>query len=310
MAALPSLRQLSYLVTLSETLHFTEAARRSFVTQSTLSGGIMELERLLGGVLVERDRQNVRLTPLGEQVVDRARVLLADAQDLMRLSREMSEPLTGDLHLGIIPTIAPFVLTPLLAAVQRELPRIKLHFHEAQSEKIVERLEHGNLDMVFLALPFDTHGLKVKEVATEKLYVVGNINDKSTAQAKSIDELDLSRLILLEEGHCLRDHALSVCPINERKNDSRLKASSLPTLLEMVIANLGYTMLPELALQNASLQSHDSLCIHAIKNPPERSLALVTRKSTPLQTEFDLLHQIFKDICQNILTENTKYLSS
>ena len=106
MAALPSLRQLSYLVTLSETLHFTEAARRSFVTQSTLSGGIMELERLLGGVLVERDRQNVRLTPLGEQVVARARVLLADAQDLMRLSREMSEPLTGDLHLET-PTQCP-----------------------------------------------------------------------------------------------------------------------------------------------------------------------------------------------------------
>ncbi len=148
MAALPSLRQLSYLVTLSETLHFTEAARRSFVTQSTLSGGIMELERLLGGVLVERDRQNVRLTPLGEQVVARARVLLADAQDLMRLSREMSEPLTGDLHLGIIPTIAPFILTQLLEEVHKQLPKIQLHLHEAQSEKIVERLEHGNLDMV------------------------------------------------------------------------------------------------------------------------------------------------------------------
>ena len=124
MAALPSLRQLSYLVTLSETLHFTEAARRSFVTQSTLSGGIMELERLLGGVLVERDRQNVRLTPLGEQVVARARVLLADAQDLMRLSREMSEPLTGDLHLGVIPTIAPFLLSQLLDEVHKQLPKI------------------------------------------------------------------------------------------------------------------------------------------------------------------------------------------
>lgn len=156
MAALPSLRQLSYLVTLSETLHFTEAARRSFVTQSTLSGGIMELERLLGGVLVERDRQNVRLTPLGEQVVARARVLLADAQDLMRLSREMSEPLTGDLHLGVIPTIAPFILTRLLDEVHQQLPKIQLHLHEAQSEKIVERLEHGNLDMIVLALPFDT----------------------------------------------------------------------------------------------------------------------------------------------------------
>src|SRR5690606_23691440 len=117
----PSLRQLSYLVTLSATLHFTEAARRSFVTQSTLSGGIMELERLLGGVLVERDRQNVRLTPLGEEVVRRARFLLADAQDLMRLSREMSEPFTGDLHFGVIPTIAPFVLAPLIRIAQQQM---------------------------------------------------------------------------------------------------------------------------------------------------------------------------------------------
>ncbi len=310
MAALPSLRQLSYLVTLSETLHFTEAARRSFVTQSTLSGGIMELERLLGGVLVERDRQNVRLTPLGEQVVARARVLLADAQDLMRLSREMSEPLTGDLHLGVIPTIAPFILTQLLDAVQKQLPRIRLHLHEAQSEKVLERLEHGSLDMILLALPFDTHGLKVKEITTEKLYIVCNKADRKTIQAKTLDDLDLSKLILLEEGHCLRDHALSVCPINERKNDARLKASSLPTLLEMVLANLGYTMLPEIAIQNASLMAHDQLIIHPIKNPPERTLALITRKSTPLQTEFDLLHQILITITQTILSENAKYLAS
>ncbi|MFO1412170.1 MAG: LysR family transcriptional regulator OxyR, partial [Acinetobacter parvus] len=248
MAALPSLRQLSYLVTLSETLHFTEAARRSFVTQSTLSGGIMELERLLGGVLVERDRQNVRLTPLGEQVVARARVLLADAQDLMRLSREMSEPLTGDLHLGIIPTIAPFILTQLLDEVHRQLPKIQLHLHEAQSEKIVEKLEHGNLDMIVLALPFDTRGLKVAEIAKENLFVVYNKNDKNAENANSLDDLDLSRLMLLEEGHCLRDHTLSACPVGERKNDHRLKASSLPTLVEMVSSNLGFTLLPEIAL--------------------------------------------------------------
>lgn len=308
MAALPSLRQLSYLVTLSETLHFTEAARRSFVTQSTLSGGIMELERLLGGVLVERDRQNVRLTPLGEEVVARARVLLADAQDLMRLSREMSEPLTGDLHLGIIPTIAPFILTQLLQRIQQELPRIKLHLHEAQSEKILASLEYGNLDMILLALPFDTRGLKVKEVATEKLFIVCHKSDQKTIAAKTLDDLDLSRLILLEEGHCLRDHTLSACPINERKNDARLKASSLPTLLEMVSVNLGYTMLPEIATQNLALMNNTELVIHAIKKPPERTLALITRKSTPLKTEFELLHQILCDISQNILSENAKRL--
>ena len=299
MAALPSLRQLSYLVTLSETLHFTEAARRSFVTQSTLSGGIMELERLLGGVLVERDRQNVRLTPLGEQVVARARVLLADAQDLMRLSREMSEPLTGDLHLGVIPTIAPFILAQLLDEVHKQLPKIQLHLHEAQSEKIVEKLEHGNLDMVVLALPFDTRGLKVAEVAKESLFLVCNKSDIAS-QAKSLDDLDLSRLMLLEEGHCLRVHTLSACPIGERKNDHRLKASSLPTLVEMVTADLGFTLLPEIAIHTNMIKANPDLMVKQIEAAPSRILALVTRKSTPLQSEFDVLLQILQKITQNL----------
>ncbi|WP_180191181.1 LysR family transcriptional regulator OxyR [Acinetobacter sp. YH01006] len=299
MAALPSLRQLSYLVTLSETLHFTEAARRSFVTQSTLSGGIMELERLLGGVLVERDRQNVRLTPLGEQVVARARVLLADAQDLMRLSREMSEPLTGDLHLGVIPTIAPFLLSQLLEEVHKQLPKIQLHLHEAQSEKIVEKLEHGNLDMVALALPFDTRGLKVAEIAKENLYLVYQKSDQHAAQANSLEDLDLSRLMLLEEGHCLRDHALSACPIGERKNDHRLKATSLPTLIEMVSANLGFTLLPEIAIYTNMIKANPEILVKPINSAPSRTLALVTRKSTPLQSEFDVLLQIFQKITQH-----------
>ena len=299
MAALPSLRQLSYLVTLSETLHFTEAARRSFVTQSTLSGGIMELERLLGGVLVERDRQNVRLTPLGEQVVARARVLLADAQDLMRLSREMSEPLTGDLHLGVIPTIAPFILAQLLDEVHKQLPKIQLHLHEAQSEKIVEKLEHGNLDMVVLALPFDSRGLKVAEVAKESLFLVCNKSDIAS-QAKSLDDLDLSRLMLLEEGHCLRDHTLSACPIGERKNDHRLKASSLPTLVEMVSADLGFTLLPEIAIHTNMIKANPDLMVKQIEAAPSRILALVTRKSTPLQSEFDVLLQILQKITQDL----------
>ena len=300
MAALPSLRQLSYLVTLSETLHFTEAARRSFVTQATLSGGIMELERLLGGVLVERDRQNVRLTPLGEQVVARARVLLADAQDLMRLSREMSEPLTGDLHLGIIPTIAPFILTQLLDEVHRQLPKIQLHLHEAQSEKIVEKLEHGNLDMIVLALPFDTRGLKVAEIAKENLFVVYNKNDKNAENANSLDDLDLSRLMLLEEGHCLRDHTLSACPVGERKNDHRLKASSLPTLVEMVSSNLGFTLLPEIALKNSMIHFNEEIAVKSIEDAPNRTLALVTRKSTPLQSEFDVIFQILQKITAHL----------
>lgn len=305
MATLPSLRQLSYLVTLSETLHFTEAARRSFVTQSTLSGGIMELERLLGGVLVERDRQNVRLTPLGEQVVERSRVLLADAQDLMRMSREMSEPLTGDIHLGIIPTIAPFLLTELLVRIQQELPKVRLYLHEVQTEKAIEELEYSRLDMVILALPFDTRSLKVAEIAKEKLFLVANKNNTLAQKANSFQDLDLSQLILLDEGHCLRDHALSACPINEqRKNDQRLQASSLPTLVEMVSANLGYTLLPEISLNSLVKPVQDKLFIKDLNDTPTRSLALVTRKSTPLQNEFDVILNIFKDISQNMLGQH------
>lgn len=296
MAALPSLRQLSYLVTLSETLHFTEAARRSFVTQSTLSGGIMELERLLGGVLVERDRQNVRLTPLGEEVVRRARFLLADAQDLMRLSREMSEPFTGDLHLGIIPTIAPFVLAPLIQVIQQEMPRLKLFLHEVQSEVAVERLEHGTLDIIMLALPFDTHNLMVQELWDEPLCLVYHQADKNCANAERMQDLDLSHLLLLEEGHCLRDHTLSACSISELKRENSLSASSLPTLIQMVQAQLGFTLLPAIAVNSGILNNQPQLKVKSIDQAPERVLALLTRKSSPLHAEFAQFAQLLEPI--------------
>ncbi|RYY78908.1 MAG: LysR family transcriptional regulator [Moraxellaceae bacterium] len=296
MAALPSLRQLSYLVTLSETLHFTEAARRSFVTQSTLSGGIMELERLLGGVLVERDRQNVRLTPLGEEVVRRARFLLADAQDLMRLSREMSEPFTGELHLGVIPTIAPFVLTPLLQSIGQQMPKLQLFLHEVQSSQAVERLEHGTLDIVLLALPFDTHNLMVQALRDEPLYLVYHEQDKNCVKARTMSDLDLSRLLLLEEGHCLREHTLSACSVSDLKQQSSLSASSLPTLIQMVQSQLGFTLLPDIAIKSGILNALPQLKVKAIDQAPMRTLALLTRKSTPLHAEFEQLAEVLKPI--------------
>ena len=170
---------------------------------------------------------------------------------------------------------------------------------KAKYEKIVEKLEHGNLDMVALALPFDTRGLKVAEIAKENLYLVYQKSDQHAAQANSLEDLDLSRLMLLEEGHCLRDHALSACPIGERKNDHRLKASSLPTLIEMVSANLGFTLLPEIAIYTNMIKANPEILVKPINSAPSRTLALVTRKSTPLQSEFDVLLQIFQKITQH-----------
>jgi LysR family hydrogen peroxide-inducible transcriptional activator len=297
MSALPSLRQLSYLVTLAETLHFTEAAKRSFVTQSTLSGGIIELERVLGGSLVERSRQSVRLTPLGVEVVERARLILADAGDLLKLSREMSEPLTGDLHLGVIPTIAPFVLSKLLEAVRKQYPKLNVRIHESQSQTLVQSLENGDLDVVLLALPFLTENLQVISLQTEPLLLVCHKNDPLAKKSnQQVRELPLDQLLLLEEGHCLREHALSVCSLGDRANLGDLEATSLPTLVEMVSAQLGFTLMPKMAIDSGFLQGYPMLVCQSLLEPPMRTLALLARKSTTQQTELVALAEVIKGL--------------
>jgi LysR family hydrogen peroxide-inducible transcriptional activator len=297
MSALPSLRQLSYLVTLAETLHFTEAAKRSFVTQSTLSGGIIELERVLGGSLVERSRQSVRLTPLGVEVVERARLILADAGDLLKLSREMSEPLTGDLHLGVIPTIAPFVLSKLLETVRKQYPKLNVRIHESQSQILVQSLENGDLDVVLLALPFLTENLQVISLQTEPLLLVCHKNDPLAKKSnQQVRELPLDQLLLLEEGHCLREHALSVCSLGDRANLGDLEATSLPTLVEMVSAQLGFTLMPKMAIDSGFLQGYPMLVCQSLLEPPMRTLALLARKSTTQQTELVALAEVIKGL--------------
>jgi LysR family hydrogen peroxide-inducible transcriptional activator len=297
MSALPSLRQLSYLVTLAETLHFTEAAKRSFVTQSTLSGGIIELERVLGGSLVERSRQSVRLTPLGVEVVERARLILADAGDLLKLSREMSEPLTGDLHLGVIPTIAPFVLSKLLETVRKQYPKLNVRIHESQSQILVQSLENGDLDVVLLALPFLTENLQVISLQTEPLLLVCHKNDPLAKKSnQQVRELPLDQLLLLEEGHCLREHALSVCSLGDRANLGDLEATSLPTLVEMVSAQLGFTLMPKMAIDSGFLQGYPMLVCQSLLEPPMRTLALLARKTTTQQAELVALAEVIKGL--------------
>mgnify|MGYP000294769756 CR=1 FL=1 len=295
----PNLKHLHYLVTLHQEQHFHRAAQRCNVSQSTLSTAIQNLEEHFGSQLLEREHKTFVFTSLGLDIVERSKVLLQEAGELVEYAQNAGNWQRGTLKLGVIPTIAPFILAQLLDEVHKQLPKIQLHLHEAQSEKIVEKLEHGNLDMVVLALPFDTRGLKVAEVAKESLFLVCNKSDIAS-QAKSLDDLDLSRLMLLEEGHCLRDHTLSACPIGERKNDHRLKASSLPTLVEMVSADLGFTLLPEIAIHTNMIKANPDLMVKQIEAAPSRILALVTRKSTPLQSEFDVLLQILQKITQDL----------
>ena len=233
--ALPSLRQLSYFVELAERLNFRAAAEAQFVTQSTLSAGIKELESVLGVQLVERDKRNVRLTAVGEEVVARARSLLAAANDLAESARSAARPLSGPLRLGTIPTIAPFLLPEILVPLRRAYPELKLYLREDLTERLLERLRGGSLDVALIALPYDTEGLHVHELFKDEFWFVAPEDDPAAREKDiAIRKLDPKDIVLMEEGHCLRSHAIAACGPRRGGWEARLEATSLFTLIQMV----------------------------------------------------------------------------
>jgi LysR family hydrogen peroxide-inducible transcriptional activator len=293
MSALPSLRQLSYLVRLSERLNFTQAAEACFVTQSTLSGGIQELERQLGARLVERDRQHVRMTPIGAEVVERARVLLSMAADLVEHAARAAEPMTGLLRLGAIPTIAPFMLPALVRTAREHHPRLRIALREDTTVRLLQQLRDGALDFGLIALPWDTAGLRVRELFDDELWLIAAEGDPAAKPARpSVASLDPERLLLLEEGHCLRSHTLEGCGLTERANPTGIEASSVTTLVQMVEEGLGIALLPEMAVR-AGLLVGSSVIARPIGAPaPRRRIALVARASTARGEEFEALAAI------------------
>ncbi len=289
--ALPSLRQLRYLVTLSETLNFRRAAESLFVTQSTLSAGIKELENVLGATLVERDKRNVRFTPLGYEVVDRARKMLAQAEDLVRIARGSQEPLSGLLRLGVIPTIAPFLLPMVLPALREEYPHLQLYLREDLTERLLERVESGELDFALIALPYDTGDLVVHELFKDEFWFVARQDDKLARDKDiAVRDVDPARILLLEEGHCLRDHTIQACGTRRMAaRHSELEATSLFTLLQMVHNGMGVTLLPEMVIKAGALTGSQLTARPFSHRVPSRTIALVMRRSSPMTTDFDLL---------------------
>lgn len=290
MSALPSLRQLTYLVRLSEKLNFTQAAEVSFVTQSTLSGGIQELERLLGVQLVERDRQHVRMTPIGNEIVERARALLSMATDLVEHASSATDPMSGLVRLGAIPTIAPFMLPQLVRAVRERHPGLRIALREDTTVRLLDTLRDGSLDFALIALPWETEGLLVRPLLDDELWLIAAEGDPAARPARpSVASLDPQRLMLLEEGHCLRSHTLEGCGLTERANPSGIEATSVTTLVQMVEEGLGIALLPEMAVR-AGLLVGTRVVARPIGAPaPRRGIALVARASTARVEAFDTL---------------------
>ncbi len=293
---LPSLRQLRYLVSLSETLHFGRAAEECNVTQSTLSAGIAELERLLGAELVERSRRKVLLTPLGRETVARARDLLAGAEDLVEAVKAAQEPLSGPLRMGVIPTIGPYALARVLPALPGRYPRLSLRLREEQTARVLEHVEEGRLDVGLIALPYDTGGLVVEEIGDERLFLaVPEGHPFAEMGAVSIEALSNEPMLLLEDGHCLREHALQACGLSGRRRNEAFQATSLPTLLQLVAAGHGLTVVPAMAV-DCELRAMPGIALVALRGPnPRRGLALVWRATSARAAEFTLFGDLLRD---------------
>ncbi len=275
-----NLRDLQYLVALAETGHFGRAAERCYVSQPTLSAQIRKLEESLGVALVERRPRRVALTAAGEGVVERARRMLRDADDIRALARARQDPLAGRLKMGLIPTLGPYLLPRVAPRIARALPKLQLMLHEYQTAPLVERTAQGGLDLAILALPADTKGLVTRSLFAEA-FLVAMPESHRLAARKRLRSSDLAdeKLLLLEEGHCLRDQALEVCK-HAGTEEQDFRATSLETLRQMVAAGLGITLLPRLAAEGP-FASTRGLIVRPFSPPaPNRVIGAIWRRST------------------------------
>ena len=290
----PTIKQLKYFVALTESEHFGRAAERCFVSQSAFSNAIKELEETLDAQLVDRTNRNVTITANGREVAVQARLVLRDLDSLVETARGQNEPLAGDLRLGVIPTIAPFVLPDALPVIREQYPDLRLLLTEDQTQRIYSRLMAGDLDVLLMALPWEMQGVEELALFRDAFCLACHENTQHVEPENyRFNRLDADSILLLEDGHCLREHALAACKIRNTQKVSRFGASSLLTLIEMVDADLGVTFLPEMA-RGSSLLRNTRVQLHAMDERSYRTVGMVWRKGSRRAEEFRLLGEFFR----------------
>lgn len=287
MISLPSPQQLRYLVALAEQGHFGRAASACAVTQSTLSAGVIALERQLDAAILERGpSKRPAFTPLGLELVARAREALSALSAVAETAQSAREPLTGPLRLGVIPTIGPFLLPRLMPALRAAHPRLRLWLREDLTDRLGEELEAGRLDLLLLALPSGLRGVETQVVAEDPFLVAMPESHRLAGLASlPMGSLATERLLLLEDGHCLREHALAACRLPAARAGEGFSATSLHTLVQMVAGDLGITLLPRLAVQGGVLAGA-SLALRPLEEGASRTLGLAWRARSPRAAEF------------------------
>ena len=296
MKRLPTMKQLQYLVALADTRHFGRAAERCHITQSTLSAGIRDLESVLGTAVAERSNRHVLITRVGAQIAERAKALLRDAEEVMEVARAGRSPMTGEMRLGVIPTIGPFLLPRVLPGLRERFPELTVFLREEQTAPLLARLEDGELDAALIALPYETGDLDTRVILEDEFLFACNRDHALAGVGEvSLDALAGERLLLLEEGHCLRGHALDVCEMGDTIARAQFEASSLHTLVQMVAAGIGVTLVPGLAVDARIAQGTD-ISFSRLAMSASRRIGLAWRRTSLRAEEFRLLADTLREL--------------
>ncbi len=285
----PTLKHLRYFLALVDSGHFGRAADSCFVSQSAFSSAIAELENRLGTQLVDRTNRTVTITATGQDIAVQARLCLRDVQSLVEMAKGDCDPLCGNLRLGVIPTIAPFLLPKALPRLRRKYPQLELYLTEDQTQRIYGRLMDGELDVILLALPWEMRGVEVEALFKDRFCLAyRDGTDRVDPDNYRFSRLDADSILLLEDGHCLRDHALAACKIKNIQKVRPFAASSLLTLVEMVDADLGISFLPAMS-RDSSLLRKTHVRLSEMGDRSYRTIGLAWRKGSTRGDEFKLL---------------------
>lgn len=290
-----STKQLYYALAVEKTLHFKKAAENCNISQSALSTALSELEKQLGVQIFERDNKKVLVTPIGKEILDKARSITLQVSELQHLADEQQAPLSFPVSVGVIPTIAPYLLPKLFPALAQQYPKAQLNIVEEQSHVLVDLVKRGEIDTAILAMPFPCEGLLALEFWQEDFYWVALKGEKHTNQKEiTSNELTHSKLMLLKEGHCLKDHILAACKLPEQTANHGFGATSLNTLVQMVLGKVGTTLIPKMALEQLTLQNNTLSAVHLNEPSPHRRIAFIIRPNYTRMSSIEALIRVCK----------------
>ncbi|NRB79342.1 MAG: LysR family transcriptional regulator [Saccharospirillaceae bacterium] len=288
-----TLKQIHYALSVGKTKHFKKASLQCFVSQSTLSTAISEMESQLGVQIFERDNKQVLVTAVGEKVLNQIRLIQQQTDDLYTMIKSLDAPLSSALSIGVIPTIGPYLLPLILPSVRDQYPDLKLSIIEDQSHVLVEKVKSGELDTAILALPYPIEGLHVFEFWQEDFYYVSSNKQPFMSEIKA-DQINAEQLMLLQDGHCLKDQALATCSLPVSALKKRVSGTRLYTLVQMVAGNMGVTLVPKMALLSLVKNNKELQASHLNEPSPHRRIAMITRLNYAGVESIELLMDLFK----------------